>query len=1259
MCVLGILVTAFHFWFRDHAEEVIEDMVSARSNGKVNLKLKKFRFNYFSRKMELQNAVFYTTDSINAPAAYQFRIYKIKVELQSLWQLVFHGRLLIDSLALIQPDIEAVKLQADKENEEKNMSISQEMGRIYNSIHDALEFLGAKKFSIDEGKFSLINRVEKEKLPITISHIHFLVDNTDSSTGKTSRNPDNMILRTHDQDIGLPDGRHRLSFRNLRINIRNQSIEMDSCTISANKSDISQAAFRFFFDTLRLSSVDFKTLYKYDLIKADTVYCTKPQINLQLTLNDKTDLKKPPSLKKILQPLTGDLQLGYVGIMNADIDIVTTRKDHSTTFTSQNDNIEITGLHISSDSADPLVVKSFAMAIRDYETLSRDSTLAFRFDSVKFNNNKVVLSNFTVKTQKGNRSLDADRSYSIPKLELSNLSWDELLFNRNIKASKAVLYYPVMNYKRIKPREGGRRTKIFRDLGSIDAVTELQQLQVIDGQLNMELDPRTKITLEDADILVSSNELLGSRSIKSIQRSFNVVRFGKAVLSINELKAEFHEVHFTGKEDQLEAKEVIVYDPAKTLSATANNVVINELYYNDSTKSISVDGLEWQQASVKLGSVPGSSKPSKSSIVIKNISGNNTTLQIQDSVQTISTVVQSISVDEIRKPLNEKTAIYGLHATGNNFSLLRNTLSIEAGAYDVNDKKNSSFSNTCIEQRGEDISLIAVIPAAGFVPDIQEIIKGKYRFDETVLTNPFIHILSKEATDESKQARNIQFTEFYGGGLTLKNPSLFIESQDSEGNTYIQWKNEEQNVVKNEWHLKNVSSNGNENRISFSNLEMSGSGLSYKDSKGKHFEIDKGKVHMEAENIFIQPQPDNSWNWSGKINEASVKNLSHFNVKNNGELTINDASVNNILLSSGSVNSMNSLLQNNSAFTLNNSGGSYVDSNNIITWHGLKFNRVDKSLTIDSFTYTPALPRDSFVLKRQYQADYITATTNSIRLEGADLESYVSDSTLKAGKLIIDKPVITAYRDATKPFKHGYIKYLPSLMIKRFPPLFSFDTIQMQEATITYSQVDKKTEKTGTIPLTHLNAILFPVRNYNLAETDSLELHATALIMGKAPMQLIAKESYDDSLAGIHILLSANAADLTILNPALIPLVSAKLKSGWLDTLQMDVKADEHTAYGEMKMNYKNLKITIVKKGDPRSKTLLTRLGNFAANTFILKHKNNNRRTGTVYFERIRERSFFNYLVKMTISGIASATGLKKEKKAIRRYLRQKQKQSA
>ncbi|MGC4038760.1 MAG: hypothetical protein QM764_22550 [Chitinophagaceae bacterium] len=1248
-------MTAFHFWFRDHAEEVIEDLVSARSNGKVNLKLKKFRFNYFSRKMELQNAVFYSTDSLNASTAYQFKVYKMKVEIESLWQLIFHGKLLIESMDLIKPDIEVAKISSEEDEEEKKLSISQEMGRIYNSIHDAIEFLGAKRFSIDEGKFSLINRAEKNKLPISISHIHFLVDKTDSLLPSSKQNPDNMILRSHDQDISLPDGRHRLSFRNLRINVRKRSIEMDSCTIAAGKVEASQAAFRFFFDTLRLSAVDFSTLYKNDLIKADTVYCTKPQINLQLTLNDKKDLKKPPSLKKILQPLTGDLQLGYVSIQNADIDIMTTRKDHSTTFTSDNDNIEISGLHISSDSTDPLVVRSFAMAIRDYETLSRDSTLAFRFDSVKFNNNKVVLSNFTVKTQEGRRTLDAERDYRVPRLELSNLSWDELLFNRNIKASKAVLYNPVLNYKRIKPRNQNGRMKIFRDLGNIDAVTELKQLQVIDGQLNMQLDQRTKITLQDADVLVSSNELLESKSIRSIQRSLNVVTFGKAILSINDLKAEFKKVHFTGKQDQLEAEEVTVYDPSKTLSANLSNVVINELYYNDSTKSVSIDGLEWARASVNLGSFSKSAKPSKSSIVIKNISGNNTTLLLNDSLRVLSTVIQSLSADEIRKPINERTSIAGLEASGNSFSMTRKNLHIETSNYHIDDKDSSTINDIRIDLSGKALSLSAAISSATTMPDIRELMKGNYSFSEALFSNPQIRIISKTQEENGGNKESINIPAFNVAGINLINPALFIEKQTKDDTVSVQWSG----VVRdqqNKWVFKNVKGDNLTNMVSINQAELSGPSLSYKTNKGKHFKIENGDIHAETEQIYVSPKQDSSWDWSAKIISAYVRNLNHFNVKNKGELTLDDAYAANVLLTSGAIKSFSSFLQNNGTFRLSNSGGHYSDSAHSVSWQGLSFDHSDRSITLNSFSYNPSLTRDSFVLKNAFQADYITAKTGRIHISNADIESYISDSIFKTGKISIEQPVITAYRDATKPFKHGFIKYLPALTIKRLPPLFSIDTIEMDDATITYSQVDKKTEKTGTIPLAHLNAILFPIRNYDLSSTDSLELHATALIMNTAPMQLTAKESYNDTSAGMRILLSAKATDLTILNPALIPLVSAKLRSGWLDTLGMDVSADEYTAYGKMKMNYKNLKIAIFKKGDPNAKSFLTRIGNFAANAFLLKHNNDDKRTGTVYFERLRERSFFNYLVKMTITGITSVTGLKKDKKAIRRYLKEKQK---
>jgi hypothetical protein len=58
------------------------------------------------------------------------------------------------------------------------------------------------------------------------------------------------------------------------------------------------------------------------------------------------------------------------------------------------------------------------------------------------------------------------------------------------------------------------------------------------------------------------------------------------------------------------------------------------------------------------------------------------------------------------------------------------------------------------------------------------------------------------------------------------------------------------------------------------------------------------------------------------------------------------------------------------------------------------------------------------------------------------------------------------------------------------------------------------------------------------------------------------------------------------------------------------------------------------------------------ANAFVIR-KNNNGKTGIVYFERLRDRSFFNYIVKMTFSGMASSIGVKKNKKYLKQYERQ------
>lgn len=135
LIILGIfasLIFAFHLWFVHHAESLIEDMVRRQSNGKVDLRVRNFKFNWFSKKMEMEQAVFFTTDS-TAPASYLFAVRRIKIQVQSVWPLVLEKKFLIDSLQLIDPDISVTRrrqVTSEQNTADSSLSIPQEMGRI-------------------------------------------------------------------------------------------------------------------------------------------------------------------------------------------------------------------------------------------------------------------------------------------------------------------------------------------------------------------------------------------------------------------------------------------------------------------------------------------------------------------------------------------------------------------------------------------------------------------------------------------------------------------------------------------------------------------------------------------------------------------------------------------------------------------------------------------------------------------------------------------------------------------------------------------------------------------------------------------------------------------------------------------------------------------------------------------------------------------------------------------------------------------------
>lgn len=271
-----------------------------------------------------------------------------------------------------------------------------------------------------------------------------------------------------------------------------------------------------------------------------------------------------------------------------------------------------------------------------------------------------------------------------------------------------------------------------------------------------------------------------------------------------------------------------------------------------------------------------------------------------------------------------------------------------------------------------------------------------------------------------------------------------------------------------------------------------------------------------------------------------------------------------------------------------------------------------------------------------------------------DLEKYKKDSALIAGVVDITNPEITVYRDKTPPFRSGVIKPLPVDMIKRIALPISIKRINLIDGFLSYTEKNAKTKTEGTILLTKLDGKISRIKNREIAFDDSLVFSLDAYLMDSALIKLRVKESYSDPLSGFLMTLRLTPTSLTFLNPVLAPLSNVKIVSGRIDSFLLRAIGKEDLALGEINMYYHDLRIKLYKNAELNQTSFGKDIASFLANTFIIR-KNNNGKPGIVYFERLRDRSFFNYIVRMTFSGMAASIGVKKNKKYINEYEKQLQ----
>jgi hypothetical protein len=414
--------------------------------------------------------------------------------------------------------------------------------------------------------------------------------------------------------------------------------------------------------------------------------------------------------------------------------------------------------------------------------------------------------------------------------------------------------------------------------------------------------------------------------------------------------------------------------------------------------------------------------------------------------------------------------------------------------------------------------------------------------------------------------------------------------------------------------------------------------------------ISRGKLELKLADVSFG-QKEGRPQWFGTIEQLQLESPEQIKLgKTAGLLNLQKLSLGNLKLASENMGNLNAIIHANVSAWLQTATGSYVDSNTSLKWYNARYNYKDRSFRLDSFQYHPTQPRDSVVAHSPYQTDYITLKTGQVLMRDFDLQQFKKDSALVLNTMEVTEPYVTVFRDKLPPFHAGRLRPLPVVSIKGIEIPVDIKRIDIQEGNIAYTEKNAKTRAEGTLSIAHLNGFIGNIKNGGFNQQDSLRLSASALLMDSAFIYLDVRESYTDSLAGFLMDLRMRPTSLSFLNPVLAPMSNVIITSGVIDSFQLHAVGRDDISYGKMKMYYHDLKIKLVKGGEENRSTFITKVLSSLVNTFIVKKHNRKGRTGLVYFERLRDRSFFNYIVKMTFSGLATSIGVKKNGKYERMY---------
>lgn len=272
LAISGVLYYVIVYRFK----ELVQIAVNNQSRGLYSFDASYIDFSLFKRHLIINDARVFCTDTTHTPQHYDVSIPKINLAIKSWRALIFHQRVLVDSLLIESPVVNEHEHFLPRHNYSKAGIEPNEVITILKSMTRHLQIT---KFKVVGGMYRYSNR--QTVRPFTVTHINFYLRNftKKNNTSQHFFSSEEIEINIDRQRWELPDGKHFLSFKRLHFSGRSQFVKIDSCVYheygDSHRGDINFKADRLLFNSRSLA-----VNYTGSKIIIDTLICQNVSLGI-------------------------------------------------------------------------------------------------------------------------------------------------------------------------------------------------------------------------------------------------------------------------------------------------------------------------------------------------------------------------------------------------------------------------------------------------------------------------------------------------------------------------------------------------------------------------------------------------------------------------------------------------------------------------------------------------------------------------------------------------------------------------------------------------------------------------------------------------------------------------------------------------------------------------------------------------------------------------------------------------------------------